>query len=111
MGDKITLKETADSVFSRYPKVNKVYVTTDGQAFFDEIFAKNHAVKGDLEIESFTRSLLPEIAGIDFDSMDRAGLEIFIKDNNLKVKFDDKTTDDNLLKAVRSVIAKSKKKD
>jgi hypothetical protein len=57
--DKSKLKETADSVFKRYPGVNKVYVTSDGQAFFDEVHAKNHAApqkkRGELEVEKFLR--------------------------------------------------------
>lgn len=58
MDDK--LKITAGDVFRRFPKENKVFVTSDGQAFFDETHAKNHATnnrRGNvLKIETFLRS-------------------------------------------------------
>jgi hypothetical protein len=41
--DKSKLKEITDSVFKRYPGVDSIFVTSDGQAFFDEAHAKNHA--------------------------------------------------------------------
>lgn len=56
---KEELKKVADDVFKRYPKENKVYVTSDGQAFFDESHAKNHArvnrTGKELELEIFSR--------------------------------------------------------
>ena len=50
------LKDLAKSVFERYPGVDKVYVTTDGQAFFDEVYAKNHANVRKLEVFTICRS-------------------------------------------------------
>ena len=53
------LKETAESVFKRYPRVDKVFVTSDGQAFFDESNARNHAIPNkrhkELKVETFHR--------------------------------------------------------
>ncbi|MDR1155290.1 MAG: hypothetical protein LBL04_11335 [Bacteroidales bacterium] len=53
------LKITASDVFERFPNENKVFVTSDGQAFFDETHAKNHARNNrtgkELKIETFLR--------------------------------------------------------
>lgn len=53
------IKAIADDIFERYPDQLKVYVTTDGQAFFVESDAKNHANNnrgGDqLEVKAFLR--------------------------------------------------------
>ena len=58
--DKSKLKELTDSVFKRYPRVDKVYVTSDGQVFFQEVHAKNHAAprknRKELEIEPVLRN-------------------------------------------------------
>lgn len=58
--DKSKLKEIADSVFKRYPKIDKVFATSDGQAFFDNAHAKNHAVPNkkhkELKVEEFLRN-------------------------------------------------------
>ena len=57
--DKTAMKKVADDVFERYPEADKVHVTSDGQSFFDEVFAKNHAApqKGrkELALETFCR--------------------------------------------------------
>ena len=39
----IVADNIAKDVFSRYPNAQKVYVTSDGQAFFDERMALNHS--------------------------------------------------------------------
>jgi hypothetical protein len=53
------LKMIANDVFKRFPNEDKVYVTSDGQAFFDETHAKNHARDNrtgkELKIETFLR--------------------------------------------------------
>jgi hypothetical protein len=53
------LKKAADGVFKRFPSENKVFVTSDGQAFLDEIHAKNHAANNrtgkELKLETFLR--------------------------------------------------------
>lgn len=53
------LKTIAKGVFDRFPKEDKVFVTSDGQAFFDEVHAKNHAIKNhtgkELKLETFLR--------------------------------------------------------
>ena len=52
-------KKTADDVFERFPNENKVFVTSDGQAFLNESHAKNHAKKNrtgkELKLETFLR--------------------------------------------------------
>lgn len=57
--NKLELKEITDSVFKRYPNVDKVFATSDGQVFFNEVHAKNHAApkkkREELEIEKFIR--------------------------------------------------------
>ncbi len=53
------LKTVANDVFKRFPNENKVFVTSDGQAFLNEAHAKNHAVKNrtgkELKFETFLR--------------------------------------------------------
>jgi len=53
------LKTIANDVFKRFPNENKVFVTSDGQAFLNEAYAKNHAVKNasgkELKLETFLR--------------------------------------------------------
>lgn len=56
------MKEIAEDIFKRHPKTDKVFITSDGQAFFDEAHAKNHAVPNkkrtaELDIESFRRNV------------------------------------------------------
>lgn len=57
--DKSKMKEVADSVFKRYPTADTVHITSDGQSFFDKVFAQNHAApqKGrkELVVETFHR--------------------------------------------------------
>jgi len=52
-------KKIADGVFKRFENENKVFVTSDGQAFLNESHAKNHAVKNrtgkELKLETFLR--------------------------------------------------------
>jgi hypothetical protein len=43
MKTKNELKSTAADIFKRYPKADRVFVTGDGQAFFNEADAGNHA--------------------------------------------------------------------
>jgi len=103
--DKSELKKVADSVFERYPNVDKVFVTSDGQAFFEEAHAKNHAAPNkkhkELEIETFRRK---ENGDFDIDNLDRAGLESFIKENSLQVEFDENTPDEDLRDAIVAAI-------
>jgi hypothetical protein len=55
-------KAIAKDVFARFPGENKVYVTSDGQAFLDEAHARNHAVKNrtgkELKMDTFLRDEL-----------------------------------------------------
>lgn len=57
---KEQMMKVAQDVFVRYKKVDKVYVTADGQAFTECAFAKNHAKKNrtgkELSVETFLRS-------------------------------------------------------
>ena len=52
---KVDMKKVADGVFEKYPNQNEVFVTSDGQAFFKEMFGKNHATQQKLEIKKFER--------------------------------------------------------
>lgn len=56
---KAEMKNVAKSVFGRYKNQDKVFVTSDGQAFFSENEAKNHKVKNrtgkELGLEAFLR--------------------------------------------------------
>lgn len=107
--EKKDLQKVADSVFERYKRIDKVFITSDGQAFFEEAYAKNHAATKDLDIETFKRDKT-NFSAFDLDNMDRTQLESFIQENELKVKFDEKTSDENLRKAITSVIEKQTKK-
>ncbi len=53
------LKIIADGVFEQFPNENKVFVTSDGQAFLDEVHAKNHSKNNrtgkELKLETFLR--------------------------------------------------------
>ena len=53
------LKTIANDVFKRFPNENKVFVTSDGQAFLNESHAKNHAKTNrtgkELKLETFLR--------------------------------------------------------
>lgn len=57
--DKSKMKKEAESVFERYPNADTVHVTSDGQSFFDKVYAQNHAApqKGrkELDLETFRR--------------------------------------------------------
>lgn len=57
--DKKQIREVAQSVFSRYKDKDKVFVTSDGQAFFEYAHAKNHATRNrtgkELGLDSFRR--------------------------------------------------------
>ncbi|GAB6123076.1 hypothetical protein [Dysgonomonas termitidis] len=101
--DTAELKKTADSVFKRYPKVDKVYITTDGQPFFDEVHAKNHAAKKELDVETFRRK---EAGAADIGNMDRAGLEGYIRDNKLDIAFYAETPDEDLRTMIANATGK-----
>ncbi|MDR1408264.1 MAG: hypothetical protein LBJ23_09505 [Tannerella sp.] len=57
--NKSELKNVAEDVFRRYPAIDRVFATSDGQVFFEKAHAENHASpnkkRGELEIESFLR--------------------------------------------------------
>jgi beta-glucosidase/6-phospho-beta-glucosidase/beta-galactosidase len=52
-------KKTANGIFNRFKDKDKVFITSDGQAFFLESDAKNHALKNrtgkELKLEVFLR--------------------------------------------------------
>jgi hypothetical protein len=56
---KEDVKKVARGIFERYPNEKKVFVTSDGQAFFQEMHAKNHAngnrTRKELKIETVLR--------------------------------------------------------
>ena len=54
---KVDMKKVADGVFEKYPNQNEVFVTSDGQAFFKEMFGKNHATQQKLEIKKYERKV------------------------------------------------------
>lgn len=108
--EKKDLQKVADSVFERYKQIGKVFITSDGQAFFEEAYAKNHAATKDLDVETFRRDKETDLGDFDLEAMDRDELEAFIKDKKLKVKFDEKVTDENLRKAITEVVNSSTKK-
>lgn len=66
---KEEMKEVARDVFERIDGVEKVFVTSDGQAFVDEHYAKSHALHNrdgkELSMETFLKS---EIFGSDADN-------------------------------------------
>lgn len=101
---KAELQKSANSVFDRYKKVDKVYITTDGQAFFEESHAKNHATAKDLDVESFRRKNA-DTNDFDLDSMDRLQLDAFIKENKLEVVFYADTPDEALRTMIVNAIA------
>lgn len=107
--EKQDLKQTANSVFERYPKVNKVFVTTDGQVFFEEAYAETHASQKELEVVAVRREG-EELPSVELNEMDRTQLEAFIEDNELKVKVNEKMTDENLRKAIAGVLSSKAKK-
>lgn len=51
------LQDIANDVLKRYPNEKKVYITSDGQAFFDKSHAMNHARRNrtgkELKLETF----------------------------------------------------------
>jgi len=62
------MKEVAIDVFERIDGVEKVFVTSDGQAFVDEHYAKSHALHNregkELSMEAFLKS---EVCGSGTD--------------------------------------------
>ena len=54
---KVDMKKVSDWVFEKYPNQNEVFVTSDGQAFFKEMFGKNHATQQKLDIKKFERKV------------------------------------------------------
>ena len=58
------LKTIATDVFKRFPNEDKVFVTSDGQAFLSESHAKNHAANNrtgkELKLETFLRETKEE---------------------------------------------------
>ncbi|WP_165025629.1 hypothetical protein [Dysgonomonas sp. ZJ279] len=111
---KLNLKTISESVFKRYPNTDKVFVTSDGQAFFCEADAKNHAAKNrsgkELDVEMFRKD---DGATFDLGELDRMQLEAFVTSNTLDIVFDETTSDDDLRSAIVQAIevagAKSKK--
>ncbi|MDU1892752.1 MAG: hypothetical protein E6767_18890 [Dysgonomonas sp.] len=95
--NKTELKKLADSVFKRHANVDKVFATSDGQVFFEEAHAKNHAAPSkkhkELEVTTFRRK---EKEDLDIEDMDRVQLEAFVKDNKLDVAFYAETPDEDL---------------
>nr|DAP19250.1 MAG TPA: hypothetical protein [Caudoviricetes sp.] len=57
---KEEMKEVAIDVFERIDGVEKVFVTSDGQAFVDEHYAKSHTLHNregkELSMEAFLKS-------------------------------------------------------
>lgn len=55
----IIVEQVAQDIFSRYANAQKVFVTSDGQGFFDERMAKNHARSNrsgqELKVHEFER--------------------------------------------------------
>lgn len=100
-------KKIAADIFDRYKKENIVYVCSDGQSFFNEAYAKTHAVRNDLEYDTIRRSKEEDV---DIESLDRVGLTAFIADNGLNVNYDEKTTDEDLREAIIKPIAEAKPK-
>jgi hypothetical protein len=104
---KIDLQKRADDFFKRYARVDKVFITTDGQPFTEEHNAKNHAKAKDLDYKTFRRNdKAPEKYG--FNDMDRAGLETFVKDKGLAVEFDGNTPDEELRILVKRAVEAAK---
>nr|DAM55305.1 MAG TPA: NifU-like protein [Caudoviricetes sp.] len=65
---KEEMKEVARDVFERIDGVEKVFVTSDGQAFVDEHYAKSHTLHNregkELSMETFLKS---EVCGSGTD--------------------------------------------
>ena len=61
MKTKEELQAIAEDIFKRYPDKDKVFVSADGQAFFEEHAAKNHGLKNrsgkEIEITTFLRKV------------------------------------------------------
>lgn len=72
--DKTKMREAAKSIFGRYKDRDKVFITSDGQAFFDEAPALNHKVKNrtgkELGMETFLRD---EVQDTDTGTPETAG--------------------------------------
>ena len=64
--NKTEMKTVAKSVFDRYTTAEKVFITSDGQVFFDEVHARNHQAKNrtgkELALEAFRRDDVAEKA-------------------------------------------------
>lgn len=103
---KLDLQNIADDFFKRYRKADKVFITTDGQPFTDENYAKTHAQTKDLDIETFRRNG-DDSKEFDLDEMDREQLESFVKENGLEVVFYPETPDDSLRTMIENAIEKS----
>lgn len=62
MSKNKNLKQVADQLFKDYPKESQVFVTTDGQGFFNKNYTVNHCNKNKLEYQEFFRSgYAPEV--------------------------------------------------
>lgn len=103
---KLDLQKIADDFFKRYRKIDKVFITTDGQPFTDEMYAKNHAQSKDLEVGTFRRNG-GDSKDFDLDKMDRSQLEAFVKDNGIEVVFYVETPDEDLRTMVENAIEKA----
>lgn len=103
---KLDLQKIADDFFRRYRKADKVFITTDGQPFTDEYYAKTHAQSKELDVETFRRNGEGS-KEFDLDEMDRVQLEAFIKDNGLEVIFYAETPDQDLRTMIENAIEKA----
>lgn len=106
---KLDLQKIADDFFKRYRKADKVFITSDGQPFTDENYAKTHAQVKDLDIETFRRNG-EDSKEFALEEMDRTQLEAFIKDNKLSVEFTEATTDEELHDLIEKAIEAAKPK-
>lgn len=105
---KSDLQKIADDFFEKYRKADRVFITTDGQPFPDENYAKTHAGANDLDVEVFRRSG-GNTKDLDLEGMDRAGLEACIKDKGLEVIFYEETPDEDLRTMIENAITKMEK--
>lgn len=97
------LKKIAAEFFDRYTKENKAFITSDGQVFVDEQFAKNHAKQKELDVDVFRRGDKSEAT--DIATLDRSGLEAYITTQGLTVEFTADTSDEDLRKLITDAIA------
>jgi hypothetical protein len=101
--NKEELKAIADDIFDRYPKAQKVAVTSDGMAFIvddSDLAVKNHAArnvyKKELEITTFRREEKDSDV-LYFASADKALAAV------------DSASDAASLEAIRAVVESGKK--